>query len=666
MRLKRTALRLGAVAATGALVVGGLGLTTSAASAAEVVGTATTSIQAGTTSSTFAIYTPTTCPSGDRLITTISGTGFPSGGYNIGGNVPASSSRFGSGYKIEALETFATMASENAFTIASGTTYTITVSCVTGLSTVSSADFTTPVYFYSATQWANTAAVFGTASVTPATGTKDSTVSIGTTKLCPAGNKIQVAISGSGFPSGGYNVTGKDDVATKVQGAGYTLPLLQTLAAAAADQTPPATLSGKYTFGVSCYNGLDSNKLSTTSAAIYFTDSTNYQTVPVGTTATLAVTGLSGTQVAPNRPVTLTASLSTAGGVPAGVVEFFDGSTSLGSAAVTAGASGVTKTAQIVKSNFADGAHTVKATFTPTSSDFSAVTTATSSFTVQVPTTSTVLAVSPTTTAQQYAVVTLNATVTPSDAAGRVVFSDGTTELGRGNVSGGVASLSVSTFAVGSHTLKATFTPTDAQAFTTSSSADVAYTITARPGPAPVTQTVRTTISSQGALTISLVQGADGLVDLGSPTLNSAADRLVATGAIDNVTITDTRTAVAAGGVSTPGFSVSAQMSNFTSAGGNSIPAAYVGITPSVSTVSGITGASAGTVTAASAVGAESPLSGVTKDLTNGGLAGDGASLAVAPAGFRGTAIVSGSLTIEVPTSTAPDTYESTLTLTVL
>ena len=144
----RTRGRIAAVAAAGALVVGGLGLTIPAASAAGIVGTATTSIASGTTTSTFSIITPSTCPTGDRLIATIAGTGFPSGGYNISGNVPASNVRYASGYKIDVLQNFADMAADNSFTIASGTSYTVTVSCVTGLSLTSTADFTSTIFFY--------------------------------------------------------------------------------------------------------------------------------------------------------------------------------------------------------------------------------------------------------------------------------------------------------------------------------------------------------------------------------------------------------------------------------------------------------------------------------------------------------------------------------------
>ena len=451
-------------------------------------------------------------------------------------------------------------------------------------------------------------------------------------------------------------MTGKDAAATKIVGSGYSLPLLETLNSAASSQTPPATLSGKYTFTVGCYSGLVATRLFSTTAAVYFTDATNYVSVPVGSTATLAVTGLSGTQVAPGRDVTMTVSITTPGGVPAGSVEFFDGATSLGTQSVTAGAAGVTQVSTLVKNNFTQAAHSVTAKFTPTSADFSSVTTSAKAFTVQIPTTTTTLAASPASTNQQYSLVSLTATVTPSDAVGRVTFKDGANSLGVGTVSAGTASLSTSTLSVGSHSITAEFAPTDASSFGSSTSTAVSYTITVRPGPAPVAETVTTTVVASGALTITLASGQDGLVSLGQPTLNSGGDRLVATGAIDPVTVTDNRT-----GGTAAGFSVSAQMTNFASAGGNSIPSAYVGITPLVQTISGDTTITPGSVTAP-----ESPLNGATKDLVNGGLAGDGAPLATAASGFRGTATVGGTLSMQIPTSVLPDSYSATLTITAL
>ena len=80
-----------------------------------------------------------------------------------------------------------------------------------------------------------------------------------------------------------------------------------------------------------------------------------------------------------------------------------------------------------------------------------------------------------------------------------------------------------------------------------------------------------------------------------------------------------------------------------------------------VQTISGDTTITPGSVTAP-----ESPLNGATKDLVNGGLAGDGAPLATAASGFRGTATVGGTLSMQIPTSVLPDSYSATLTITAL
>ena len=87
-------------------------------------------------------------------------------------------------------------------------------------------------------------------------------------------------------------------------------------------------------------------------------------------------------------------------------------------------------------------------------------------------TTSTSLAVTESGTTQ-----TLTATVSPSTAAGSVQFFDGGTALGSPvAVSGGVAR-TTATLALGSHSLSASFTPTDAVAYTASSSPTVSYVV---------------------------------------------------------------------------------------------------------------------------------------------------------------------------------------------
>lgn len=97
-------------------------------------------------------------------------------------------------------------------------------------------------------------------------------------------------------------------------------------------------------------------------------------------------------------------------------------------------------------------------------------------------TTITSLAASPVAESQVGASVTLTATVTPA-AAGTVEFFDGESSLGSSTVASGAASISTSSLTVGSHSLTAAFTPSDAVAHAASSSAAVTYSVTSAPQP---------------------------------------------------------------------------------------------------------------------------------------------------------------------------------------
>ncbi|MEU3463679.1 Ig-like domain-containing protein [Streptomyces sp. NPDC006733] len=100
--------------------------------------------------------------------------------------------------------------------------------------------------------------------------------------------------------------------------------------------------------------------------------------------------------------------------------------------------------------------------------------------------TATTLTVSPATTAVAGAEVTLTAAVDPATAVGKLAFFDGATALGEADVASGQATVKTSALVAGPHDLTARFTPTDPAAFVASSSAVVAYTITAATGsPSP-------------------------------------------------------------------------------------------------------------------------------------------------------------------------------------
>jgi Bacterial Ig-like domain (group 3) len=97
----------------------------------------------------------------------------------------------------------------------------------------------------------------------------------------------------------------------------------------------------------------------------------------------------------------------------------------------------------------------------------------------QVTATSTALTASPASPVAQGIPVTLTAAVSPAEAAGTVQFKDGTTNLGDPlTVTNGVASVTMSTLAAGSHQLTAVFTPTDSAAFSPSTSPAVSLTVT--------------------------------------------------------------------------------------------------------------------------------------------------------------------------------------------
>ena len=213
------------------------------------------------------------------------------------------------------------------------------------------------------------------------------------------------------------------------------------------------------------------------------------------TTTTIAVSP-AGTAVA-GAPVTLTATVTPSNA--AGTVQFEDtvsGTPVAVGAPVPVGGG----TASATTTGLAVGAHQLRARFVPANpASFTASTSAATAYTITAPptpptTTTTTLTASPAGTAAQGSPVTLTAAVSPGTAVGSVQFQDvvSGTPVAVGNavaVSGGTATVQVSDLAVGSHSLRAVFTPTNAADFTTSTSATTAYTITAVVQPPATTTT---------------------------------------------------------------------------------------------------------------------------------------------------------------------------------
>jgi hypothetical protein len=101
--------------------------------------------------------------------------------------------------------------------------------------------------------------------------------------------------------------------------------------------------------------------------------------------------------------------------------------------------------------------------------------------------TATAVTASPASSATVGTPVTFTATVSPANAAGTVTFFDGTTALNStaATVADGVATETTSSLGIATHTITATFTPTDPTAFGSSTSPVLSYTV----NPAAATQT---------------------------------------------------------------------------------------------------------------------------------------------------------------------------------
>ncbi|MFN0284289.1 MAG: Ig-like domain repeat protein, partial [Kineosporiaceae bacterium] len=210
---------------------------------------------------------------------------------------------------------------------------------------------------------------------------------------------------------------------------------------------------------------------------------------PATQTSTSLAATPAGTAPA-GAPVTLTANVLPTDAV--GTVQFTDVSGAspldLGAAVTVTGG-----TASLTTSALAVGSRLLRATFVPTSA---AVFTASASpdlayVVTQAPQpatqTSTTISASPAGSAPAGVPVSLTAQVEPTAAAGTVQFSDvsGTTPVAVGApvpVSGGSASVTTSTLAIGDRQLRATFSPADPAAFAPSTSVTLAFTITAAPG----------------------------------------------------------------------------------------------------------------------------------------------------------------------------------------
>lgn len=243
---------------------------------------------------------------------------------------------------------------------------------------------------------------------------------------------------------------------------------------------------------------------------------------------------------------------------------------------------------------------------------------------------------SPATVAQA---VTLTATVTAADGsspAGSVQFQAGGTAVGSPvTVSGGTASTTTTFAAAGPESLSAAFTSACTPAYN-SSAGQLTLIVQAAgtsPGTSSGTIPLAVTVPATGSFTLTVAPGTVTLAVSGS----------AATGALNPVTVTDTRN-------THPGWSVSGQVLDFTgsgSAAGSAIPGHGLGWVPTATSL------------------ASGAALGQTVRPGRPGLGSASAVLASAAAGGgAGTSLLGADLTLAIPPAVAPGPYASTMTIT--
>jgi streptogramin lyase len=131
-----------------------------------------------------------------------------------------------------------------------------------------------------------------------------------------------------------------------------------------------------------------------------------------------------------------------------GSVTFFDGSVSLGTGGLTSGSATLSTSALSVSS------HSITAVYGGDTDDAGSPSLALTQVVQAITATGIGSSLNP---AQFGQSVMLTVTVTPSTVTGTVTFFDGSTSIGSGTLSGGIATLTTSTLAVGSHSTSAVY-----------------------------------------------------------------------------------------------------------------------------------------------------------------------------------------------------------------
>ncbi len=339
-----------------------------------------------------------------------------------------------------------------------------------------------------------------------------------------------------------------------------------------------------------------------------YTGSTSSATSEVISLATTSnVLTASSTNPIAMKPVTLTATVTSNGGVPSGSVTFMDGGAAIGTGTLAKGVVSITT------ATLAVGVHTITAIYAGDAKDGASTSNAVT-ITVQAATTTTVLTPSqnPTNFGQSF---TLTAKVSGNGGVptGSVTFFDGATALQTANLANGVATYTTSTLTDGNHTMTASYAG-DVNDLTSTSSpliVDVLQTIdisvtSTSPNPSVARSNVHfvaTITAKQGIQPTGSVTFKDGATVLGTGVIVSSGGGSTAT--FDTAALavgTHPIVAVYAGDGSTESFT-SAAYSQIINAAGVTVtvttsanPATFGTLLTFTATANGTAGALTGTV----------------------------------------------------------------------
>jgi len=369
----------------------------------------------------------------------------------------------------------------------------------------------------------------------------------------------------------------------------------------------------------------------------------------VAKTATTTTLTVPATTPAENAAFNLSAAVSPAAAT--GSVQFFDGTTSLGTSAVSAGTATLN-----VAAGLAGGTHSITAQYLGDSSHAASTSAAASMVIAGTPVTTTLAVTATSASGFGGSAVVYTATVTPASATGSVAFSAlkaGDTvpvALGSFPVSAGVATTTLSGLGAGSWTVTGAFTGTGVFQNSTNT-ASLSLVVDPNSNAAtPDPQTV-TVVVPKGALTITTPWTAANPLALGTLQLNQATSTFELAAPVNFASSTDITKGIKIinSRPDQPHFTAQVASTDFTSTGGSFVAGK----------------ASLVNVAAHALTGGNALLPSDVVPANVTALANTAQTFATYAASNLGTAWLSADFNIKgVPSSTPSGTYTATVTFT--